>query len=231
MKKILLAILSIVTLLLASSCFNKVTTYKDLSEKEVSKLVRRHITQDMTHEEIFAKLESLGFEKLWDINIVYGTKDVWPQVAYVMGDVKVITVLDFTLNVDYDYIFNNGGFNGEGYKSEYITVNGVGGVVVSWRKNDEYEISERVAKQRKLQSKIESNIKVGDDFNSVVETIEKLGFTFQSETELSYIHKTEHKYVKDKYSLTLTTSDSTNEVTEVRMYYSDVIFKNENKQN
>ncbi|MBE5818693.1 MAG: hypothetical protein E7312_06515, partial [Clostridiales bacterium] len=124
MKKALLIVISIATLLLTSSCFYKVRPYKDLSEEDVSKLLRIHISSDMTHEEIFSKLESLGFEKFSDVHI--DGLELWQDVIYYLGDVYVYVTLDITLNADVDNIIANGGINS--YKSEYVTVNGVNNV-------------------------------------------------------------------------------------------------------
>ena len=98
--------------------------------------------------------------------------------------------------------------------------------------DDVFAISERVAKSRTLQQKVQSKIKVGDDITSAASAAEKLGFVRDTERNESIGHENDYCYRKGKYYLTLRNSplDETDTVSSISFYYGDLIFENETDQ-
>lgn len=193
MKRLILMILSAVMLLSVSACATPtpiesptlsptftptptpaITAMSELSEIEVSELLRQHITPDMSHEDVFSKLEALGFDLSRDIYIANTASSVYDYLIYTMGDVAVSVGLDMEYHVDL-----KGDYSITSYKSDQVTINGVSFIGVHWNSylvNEPDTVPDRVAEQRIIQSTLNDNVKEGDDLDTAIELIEGIGF-------------------------------------------------------
>ena len=195
----------------------------NLSEIEVSDILRKNITQDTSHEEVISKLESWGFNMWQDINI---TAYNWCKyIIYIKGDIIVQVGLDiechFDLNSDY-YI--------KTYKSDQITVNGVDYIIVHWDKyghlnyyldKKPYVAPDRVTEQRTIQSFLDENIELGDDYDTAITLIEDMGFAL---SDINGPNNIDRYYQYGNYKLYITMSLPDRTVNYMTFSYKDVLF-------
>ena len=223
MKKILSILLVMLLIISFTACATPtpaITAMSELSEIEVSELLRQHITPDMSHEDVFSKLEALGFVKTRDVSIAYYLSGWYESVEYSMGDVFIVIGLDIEYHIDIGETKAEIG----SYKSELITVHGTNYVEVYWYNNrksigDSYVVPERVAEQRTIQSFLNENIKLGDDFITATELIEEFGFVL---TEYYGADKSSRVYQYDNYTLRIRSSNRN--VDNMYLVYEDVLF-------
>lgn len=121
MKKLLLTLIVLLATLCMSACSISLT---GLSENEITKLVCQEITPDMTYDEIFSKLESMGFELTHDMNVVPTQSLQFPSVVFSYKNVHVRAHLNYTVNKGYEHEQITS------YKSDKIIINGIGSLVV-----------------------------------------------------------------------------------------------------
>ena len=200
-----------------------ITAMSELSEIEVSELLRQHITRDMSHEDVFSRLEALGFIKWRDVLLSNTFSSINEDVIYLMGDVTVQIFLDIEYRIDLtdDYYIDS-------YKSDQITVNGVRFIRVDWIEDrrpsyyeEPYVVPERVAEQRTIQAFLNENIKLGDDFITATELIEEFGFVL---TEYYGADKSSRVYQYDNYTLRIRSSNRN--VDYMYLVYHDILFDN-----
>ena len=197
-----------------------ITAMSELSEIEISELLRQNITRDMSHEDVFSKLEAWGFIKWRDISVTDVGGMIVDYVSYVKGDVVVLVGLDMEYHVDW-----NGVYSINSYKSDQVTVNGVSFIRTRWVSyeidyyEEPYVVPERVAEQRTIQSFLNENIKLGDNFSTATKLIEEFGLVL---TEEHYINGPYHKYQYGNYKLYISGSDSN--VDNMYLEFEDVLF-------
>lgn len=210
MKKLVLVFLAVVMALSISGC--RFGGAADYTAQEISELIRGGLSEEMTHEDLFNKFDSWGFDKIDDIIVSTDmhSKVFDTIVTYTCNEVYIVVDLDIKIKA---YSISGEGQKIVDRKSDKITVDGIRSIKVYW--NIKSEMDKDVT-THPLYVELEIAIPTGTSRSDAISRVIGMGFRRNDDSF--------RLYTKDRYELTIN-YDVRGKVDNFGLVYRDDIYE------